>query len=97
MERTRVVATAVVEGVAALEAGVWAIHEALLDGDLLTAERALQQTLRQVGGAVLSAVLQGRAQGAEADAVTCPQCGRHLELPRFSGEFTTRWRTRRLG
>jgi len=80
MERTGILAEAIAAGVAALEAGVWASREALLAGDLLTGERALQRVLRQVGSAVESSVLAQRAQGSEGEAGGCPQCGRRLHL-----------------
>jgi len=53
---------------------VWASREALLAGDLLTGERALQRVLRQVGSAVESSVLAQRAQGSEGEAGGCPIC-----------------------
>ena len=80
MERTGILAAAIAAGVAALEAGVWASGEALLAGDLLTGERALQQVLRQVGRAVESSVLAQRAQGPAGAAAGCPHCGRQLHL-----------------
>ncbi len=64
MEGTGTLATAVVDGVASLEDGVWQIAGVLVTGDLLAAERALQQVLRAVGGAVASAVLAQRAPPA---------------------------------
>ena len=80
MERTRILAAAIAEGVARLEAGVWANGDVLLGGDLLTGERALQQVLRPVGGAVASAVLAARAAGPGGEAGGCPQSGRRLHL-----------------
>lgn len=80
MERTRILATAVADGAAALEAGLWAVVEVLLPGDLLAGERALQQVLRQVGSAVEGVVLQARAQGPEGAASSGPRCGRRLHL-----------------
>ena len=63
MERTRILATAVADGAAALEAGLWAAVEVLLTGDLLAGERALQQVLRQVGSAVEGVVLRRARKG----------------------------------
>ncbi len=80
MERTGIVAAAIAEGVASLEAGLWELGERVLGADLLTGERALQQVLRAVGGAVASVVLAQRAQGPEGEARRCPQCGGTLHL-----------------
>src|ERR1700694_4103197 len=80
MERTGIMAEALAEGGAALEAGLWRIAQVLLGGGLLEAERALQQVARQVVGAVESAVLAGRAAGADSAAAGCPQCGGRLHL-----------------
>ena len=65
MERTGILAAAIAEGVATLEAGLREIGETVLQSDLLTGERALQQVLRAVGSAVESVVLAQRAQGPE--------------------------------
>jgi hypothetical protein len=80
MERTGIVAAAVADGAAQLEAGVWRLAAVLLTGSLLEGERALQQVARQVMGAVESAILAGRAAGPEGEAAGCPQCGRRLHL-----------------
>ena len=66
MERTGIVAAAIAEGVASLEAGLWECGERLLGADLLTGERALQQVLRTVGSAVASVVLAGGRRGRKA-------------------------------
>jgi hypothetical protein len=80
MERTGILAGAVADGAAALEAGVTRIAAVLLDGGLLEGERALQQVAREVMSALESRVLAGRAGGPQGEAGPCLQCGGRLHL-----------------
>lgn len=88
MERTGVMAVAVADRAAALEAGLWRSAPVLRQGSLLEAERALQQVARAVMGVVASVVLADRARGPEGEAASCRQCDRRLHLVGREREHT---------
>lgn len=67
-------AAARLEALLLAEAALWG------EGDLLAVERRLRQVLRQVGGVIVSGVLNQRAQGPDGMAARCPACGRRLRL-----------------
>jgi hypothetical protein len=80
MEGTRTLAAVVAEASARLEDLLLGETALFGEGDLLAVERGVQQVLRQVGGVVVSGVLQQRAQGAAGEAAGCPRCGRRLQV-----------------